>query len=153
MNNNIILWQQATTAFGNSLLSHNGKCILPEDDQYAELLDQVIVCDFSSYRKLYSDEEIQLYIDKDRNYFILSNFVETDESNRQIAFIAKVRTSSRKEIITLLQKEALLYEKHITDKAQKTLCSALYAKEIIGFGLIAIIALITTLIVLILKYV
>lgn len=131
MKSDIILWQQAATAFGESLLSHNGKQIKSTDEQYTELLDQVIVCDFSPYRQLYKDEDLQIYVDHEKNYLILSNYIETDESSRQIAYIAKIHVESKIEIVPLLQQESLSIGKHITHKTQKTLQYVLYAKEII----------------------
>lgn len=114
MENEIILWQQAPTAYGHSVLSHNGEIITEGNRSYTELLEQVIISDFSSYTLLYKSEMLQLYKDAQRSVFILSNFVETDENDRRIAFVAKIKADSKKEVVQILTKEASLLGKHLS---------------------------------------
>lgn len=146
MENEIILWQQAPIAYGHSVLSHNGEIITEENRSYTELLEQVIISDFSSYTLLYKSEMLQLYKDAQRSVFILSNFVETDENDRRIAFVAKIKADSKKEVVQILTKEASLLGKHLSQDEISMITVVLYKKEMLSFVIVVlglIISLVT----------
>lgn len=146
MENEIILWQQAPIAYGHSVLSHNGEIITEENRSYTELLEQVIISDFSSYTLLYKSEMLQLYKDAQRSVFILSNFVETDENDRRIAFVAKIKADSKKEVVQILTKEASLLGKHLSQDEISMITVVLYKKEMLSFVIVflgLIISLVT----------
>lgn len=146
MENEIILWQQAPIAYGHSVLSHNGEIITEENRSYTELLEQVIISDFSSYTLLYKSEMLQLYKDAQRSVFILSNFVETDENDRRIAFVAKIKADSKKEVVQILTKEASLLGKHLSQDEISMIAVVLYKKEMLSFVIVflgLIISLVT----------
>lgn len=151
MENDIILWQQAATTFGSSTLSHNGEIIKSSSSSYAELLGQVIISDFSSYKEFYKNERLQLYGDKHGCWMVLSNFVETDDNNRRIAFVAKIRTKSKKDIIPTLVKEAELSGKHLSQDGIGAITWLLYKNEILSFVAVFLFLIVSFVIIVVVR--
>ncbi len=89
---------------------------------------------------------LQLYKDAQRSVFILSNFVETDENDRRIAFVAKIKADSKKEVVQILTKEASLLGKHLSQDEISMIAVVLYKKEMLSFVIVflgLIISLVT----------
>lgn len=150
MNTDVILWQQASSAFETGILSHNGKQLAKEDLEYADILDQVIITDFSFCKILLQNDVLQIFQDEEETIYILSNFEEKDENGRRIAFVAKICADSRKEAISAFQKELSFCNKHISETELGMIKVTLYRK-IIALILGTILAVAILLIVLITK--
>jgi len=124
MNSNIILWIQAVSTDEQPILTKNGTRVKNDDHAYSILCDQVTNVK-SEYKELLDINGTCLYRISSNQYLLISNFKEKDVVGRRICFSANITSDNDDDIISIIQKEASLYNYSLPEQTCNEIVKAI----------------------------